>query len=84
MTITIIIIPLIAIPLSSSSNISAVQLTRATSMTFFFASLLSFSVYYATTIGVGVSLYSGLFHVSTVPMAIELFIFIAGGLILLP
>ena len=74
---------LIAIPLSSS-NISPVQLTRVTSITFFFAAALSFNAYYVTTIGSGVSLYSGLFHVSTVSMAIELFIFIVGGLILLP
>ena len=74
---------LIAIPLSSS-NISAVQLTRATSITFFFAAALSFNAYYVTTIGSGVSLYSGLFHVSTVSMAIEFFIFTVGRLILLP
>jgi NADH-ubiquinone oxidoreductase chain 2 len=74
---------LIAIPLSSS-NISPVQLTRVTSVTFFFAAALSFNAYYVTTIGSGVSLYSGLFHVSTVSMAIEFFIFVVGGLILLP
>lgn len=74
---------LIAIPLSSS-NISPVQLTRATSVTFFLAAALSFNAYYVATLGSGVSLYSGLFHVSTVSMAIELFIFIVGGLILLP
>jgi NADH-ubiquinone oxidoreductase chain 2 len=74
---------LIAIPLSSS-KISPVQLTRVTSVTFFFAAALSFNAYYVTTIGSGVSLYSGLFHVSTVSMAIEFFIFVVGGLILLP
>jgi NADH-ubiquinone oxidoreductase chain 2 len=74
---------LIAIPLSSS-KISPVQLTRVTSVTFFFAAALSFNAYYVTTIGSGVSLYSGLFHVSTVSMAIEFFIFFVGGLILLP
>jgi len=74
---------LIAIPLSSS-NISPVQLTRVTSIVFFFAAALSFNTYYVTTIGSGVSLYSGLFHVSTVSLAIEFFIFVVGGLILLP
>ena len=74
---------LIAVPLSSS-KISPVQLTRATSVTFFFAAALSFNAYYVTTLGSGVSLYSGLFHVSTVSMAIECFIFVVGGLILLP
>jgi len=74
---------LIAVPLSSS-NISPVQLTRVTSVAFFFAAALSLNGYYVTTIGSGVSLYSGLFHVSTVSLAIETFIFIVGGLILLP
>jgi NADH-ubiquinone oxidoreductase chain 2 len=74
---------LIAIPLFSS-NISPVQLTRVTSIAFFFAAALSFNVYYITTIGSGVSLYSGLFHVSTVSIAIEFFILVIGGLILLP
>lgn len=74
---------LIAVPLSSS-KISPVQLTRATSVTFFLAAALSFNAYYVATLGSGVSLYSGLFHVSTVSMAIECFIFVAGGLILLP
>lgn len=74
---------LIAVPLSSS-NISPVQLTRVTSVVFFFAAALSLNGYYVTTIGSGVSLYSGLFHVSTVSLAIEAFIFIVGGLILLP
>ena len=74
---------LIAVPLSSST-ISPVQLTRVTSVTFFFAAALSLNTYYVTTIGSGMSLYSGLFHVSTVSLAIEVFIFIVGGLILLP
>lgn len=83
---------LIAVPLFSSktspsysSNTSGwkMQLTRATSVTFFLAAALSFNAYYVATLGSGVSLYSGLFHVSTVSMAIEFFIFIVGGLILL-
>lgn len=74
---------LIAVPLSSS-NISPVQLTRVTSVVFFFAAVLSLNTYYVTTIGSGVSLYSGLFHVSTVSLAIEAFLFFVGGLILLP
>ena len=74
---------LVAIPLSSS-NISAVQLTRATSIAFFFAAALSFNAYYVITIGSGLSLYSGLFHVSAVSMAREFFVFLVGGLILLP
>lgn len=83
MLVILLLSLLLAIPLSSS-NISPVQLTRVTSVIFFFAAALSFNAYYVTTIGSGVSLYSGLFHVSTVSMAIEFFIFLVGGLILLP
>jgi NADH-ubiquinone oxidoreductase chain 2 len=73
-------------PSSSSMNYNSgwkMQLTRATSVTFFLAAALSFNAYYVATLGSGVSLYSGLFHVSTVSMAIEFFIFVVGGLILL-
>lgn len=75
---------LIATPLSSSTKFTPEQLHRATAVTFFFAAALSFNAYYVATLGTGVSLYSGLFHVSTVSMAIECFIFVVGGLILLP
>jgi NADH-ubiquinone oxidoreductase chain 2 len=75
---------LIATPLSSSTKLTPEQLHRATAVTFFFAAALSFNAYYVATLGAGVSLYSGLFHVSTVSMAIECFIFVVGGLILLP
>nr|YP_009443015.1 NADH dehydrogenase subunit 2 [Rhodotorula mucilaginosa]ATR80215.1 NADH dehydrogenase subunit 2 [Rhodotorula mucilaginosa] len=75
---------LIATPLSSSTKFTPEQLHRATAVTFFFAAALSFNAYYVATLGAGVSLYSGLFHVSTVSMAIECFIFVVGGLILLP
>jgi NADH-ubiquinone oxidoreductase chain 2 len=83
MLVILLISLLLAIPLSSS-KISPVQLTRVTSITFFFAAALSFNAYYVETIGSGLSLYSGLFHVSTISLAIEMFIFIVGGVILLP
>ncbi len=66
---------LVAVPLSSST-ISPVQLTRVTSLAFFMAARFSFNMYYVTTIGSGLSLYSGLFHVITVSLSKELFIFI--------
>lgn len=82
MLVTLLLSLLIATPLSSS-KISSVQLTRVTSIAFFIAAALSFNAYYVNTLESGVSLYSGLFHVSTVSMAVEMFIFVIGGVILL-
>lgn len=82
MLLILLITLLLAIPLFSS-NISSVQLTRVTSIAFFFAAALSFNVYNVETMGSGLSLYSGLFHVSTISLVIEMFIFIVGGVILL-
>lgn len=73
---------LIAVPLYSS-NISPVQLRRVTSIAFFFAAALSINVCYISMLGSGLSLYSGLFHVSTVSGLFEVLIFLAGRLILL-
>lgn len=73
---------LIAVPLYSS-NISPVQLRRVTSISFLFAAALSINVCYTSLLGSGLSLYSGLFHVSTVSGLFEILIFLAGRLILL-
>lgn len=82
MLVILLLSLLIATPLSSS-KISSVQLTRVTSITLFIAAALSFNTYYVNTLESGVSLYSGLFHVSTVSIAVEMFIFTVGGIILL-
>lgn len=70
-------IPFLGIRLFSS-KISFVQLTRMTSVIFFYIPGLFF-VSYVTGIESGVSLYSGLLHVSTVSMAIWFFISVVGG-----
>ncbi|SCZ95431.1 BZ3500_MvSof-1268-A1-R1_C042g00102 [Microbotryum saponariae] len=67
----------------NASNFIIITLTRVTSIAFFIAAALSFNGYYVNTLESGVSLYSGLFHVSTVSMAVEMFIFVIGGIILL-
>lgn len=82
MLVTTLLSLLIAVPLYSS-NISPVQLTRVTSIGFFLAATLSLNTYNAEVVGSGLSLYSGLFHVSTVSSMFEVLIFTVGGLILL-
>lgn len=74
---------LIAIPLFSS-NISPIQLSRVTSVSFIFAALLTYNIYDIEMLNSGVSLYSGLFHVSTISAGVEIFILLVGGVILLP
>lgn len=73
---------LVAVPLSSST-ISPVQLRRVTSIAFFFAAALSMNAFHANMLGSGLSLYSGLFQVSTASALFEVLIFTVGGLILL-
>lgn len=83
---------LIAIPLYSSTitpnvrpAISAVQLTRITSIILLFCAALSFnSLYLQVNTSEGLGLYSGLFHVTTVTQAMEVFLFVVGAFILFP
>ena len=70
-----------AIPLFSYSP---VQLSRVTSVAFIISAILSLNIYYVDVIGYGLSLYSGLFHISSVSLGIEIFILIVGGIIVLP
>ena len=73
---------LMAIPLYSST-ISPSLLTRMTSITLLFSAALSFNALYVQAIGSGLGLYSGLFHVTSVTQALEVFLFMVGALILL-
>jgi NADH-ubiquinone oxidoreductase chain 2 len=82
---------LIAIPLYSSSitpstdrPITAIQLTRITSIILLFSAALSFNGLYVQAIGSGLGLYSGLFHVTTVTQFMEIFLFTVGSFILMP
>lgn len=73
---------LMAIPLYSST-ITPTLLTRITSITLLFSAAISFNALYVQTIGYGLGLYSGLFHVTTVTQAMEIFLFVVGAFILL-
>lgn len=80
---------LIAIPLYSSSitpseerPITAIQLTRMTTIILLFSAALSLNSLYVQSIGTGLGLYSGLFHVTTVTQLMEVFLFTVGAFIL--
>ena len=65
-------------------NISPLLLTRVASIVLLYAAALSFNALDIQAIGSGVSIYSGLFQVTSVSQSIDTFIFIVGAIILLP
>jgi NADH-ubiquinone oxidoreductase chain 2 len=65
-------------------NISPVLLTRVASIVLLYSAALSYNAIDIQAIGSGVSIYSGLFQVTTVSQSFDTFIFIVGSLILLP
>jgi NADH-ubiquinone oxidoreductase chain 2 len=65
-------------------KISPILLTRVASIVLLYAAALSYNALNIQAIGSGVSIYSGLFQVTSVTQSIDTFIFIVGALILLP
>lgn len=65
-------------------NISPILLTRVASIVLLYAAALSYNALDIQAIGSGVSIYSGLFQVTSVSQAMDTFIFIVGAIILLP
>ena len=78
----LILIVAIALP-SINKLISPILFTRISSIVFLYAGALSLNALYIQSIGSGISIYSGLFQVTTVFQLIDTFIFIIGFLILL-
>jgi NADH-ubiquinone oxidoreductase chain 2 len=65
-------------------NISPILLTRVASIVLLYAAALSFNALDIQAIGSGISIYSGLFQVTSVSQSMDVFIFLAGAIILLP
>ncbi len=63
-------------------SLSPVLLTRISAIVFIYAGVLSFNALDIQSIGSGIGIYSGLFHVTTVSQLIDTFIFVIGALIL--
>ena len=78
----LILIVAIAIP-SINKHLSSVIFTRLSSIIFIYASALSFNALYFQSIGSGIGIYSGFFHVTVISQFIDIFIFIIGSLILI-
>jgi NADH-ubiquinone oxidoreductase chain 2 len=75
------IIVAVALP-SVSKGLPPVLLTRITSIIFIYSSALSFNVYYIQSIGSGIGIYSGLFHVTTISQLLDTFLLLIASLIL--
>jgi len=68
---------------SLNIKLSPVYFTRISAIIFLYAGALSFNTLYIQSIGSGIGIYSGLFHVTQVSQLIEIFLLVIGSLILI-
>src|SRR6516164_10790860 len=68
---------------SLNNNLSSIYFTRISAIIFIYAGVLSFNSLYIQSIGSGIGIYSGLFHITQISQLIEIFILIIGSLILI-
>lgn len=73
---------LIAVPLFSY-RITPSLFNRITSITLLYSAFLSYNALHVEAISSGVGIYSGLFHVTTVSIGMETFLFSVGAILLL-
>ncbi|YP_001504345.1 NADH dehydrogenase subunit 2 (mitochondrion) [Pleurotus ostreatus] len=78
-----ILILIVAKALISNNNLSPVLFPRITAIIFIYAGVLSLNTFYIQSIGSGIGIYSGLFHITSFSQFIEFFIYIIGSLILI-
>lgn len=83
MLVTSLFIIMMAVALSNTS-INPILLTRMCSLVLLYTAALSYNALDLQGIGEGVSIYSGLFQVTSVSQSVDTFIFIIGAMILLP
>jgi NADH-ubiquinone oxidoreductase chain 2 len=98
MVVISLMILIIAIALTSNSisntnktsseihveGISPILFIRLTSIVFIFSGALSYNALYIQSIGSGISIYSGLYHVTVLSQSFDLIIYILASLILIP
>jgi len=68
---------------SFNNNLSSIYFTRISAIIFIYAGVLSFNSLYIQSIGSGIGIYSGLFHITQVSQLIEIFFLIIASLILI-
>jgi NADH-ubiquinone oxidoreductase chain 2 len=64
-------------------GISSISYIRNSSIILIFAGALSFNAMYIQSIGSGIGLYSGLFHITSISQILDTFILLVGSLILI-
>ena len=77
----LILIVAIALP-SLNKNISSILYIRISSIIFIYSGALSLNALYIQSIGSGIGIYSGLFHVTVISQLLDIIIFITPSLIL--
>ena len=78
----LILIVAVALP-SINKNINSILYIRITSIIFIYSGELSLSAFYIQSIGSGIGLYNGLFHVTTISQLLDIIIFTIDFLILI-
>lgn len=70
-----------ALPLFN--KISSIHISRIASIIFIYTGASSFNCLYIQSIGCGIGIYSGLFHITPISQLMEIFLFFIGGCILI-
>src|SRR5882672_9356740 len=78
----LLLIVVMAIP-SLKTQIKPVLFQRLSSIILIYAGALSLNALYIQSIGSGIGIYSGLFHITFISQVLDIFIFIIGALILI-
>lgn len=78
----LILIVAIALP-SLNQQLSSLMVTRLSAIIFIYAGALSFNGLYIQSIGSGIGIYSGLFHVTVISQFLDCILFIFGAFILM-
>jgi NADH-ubiquinone oxidoreductase chain 2 len=68
---------------SLNNKLSSIYFTRISAIIFIYAGVLSFNSLYIQSIGSGIGIYSGLFHITQVSQLLEFFFLIIASLILI-
>lgn len=81
MLFTSLLTLIVAIPINAY-RITSHTYVRVTVIVFVYSALLAFNTFYIESIRSGISIYSGLFQITTISQRIEIFIYITGIFIL--
>jgi NADH-ubiquinone oxidoreductase chain 2 len=72
----------IALP-SFNQQLSSIMITRISAIIFIYSGALAFNALYIQSIGSGIGIYSGLFHVTIISQLLDVFLLIMASLILI-